>query len=168
MLQIRKARQDDVPLVALLIQKVVPLMRAEGNYQWDDRYPTQETFTEDVQIGQLWVALLDNTLCGVTAITTDQNPEYAEAGLDVSIKAIVPHRMAVHPDFRGKGVAKALMIEAEHEAKRNGVKFVRVDTNKNNKATQSLFPKLGYRFCGEVNFPLYPGQVFLCYEKKVE
>jgi len=44
---------------------------------------------------------------------------------------------------------------------------VRVDTNSENAATQRLFPKLGYRFAGEITLAFRPGLRFYCYERRV-
>jgi len=140
-------------------------MRAAGNFQWGDDYPNPEVFVNDIALKQLWVSEIDGQIAGVSAITTDQDPEYADAGWDITEPAIVTHRLAVNPDFQGKGVAKALMEQAEHVARFAGTHILRVDTNSENKATQALFPKLGYAFSGEITLAKRPGLKFLCYQK---
>ena len=35
-------------------------------------------------------------------------------------------------------------------------------------ATQRLFPRLGYRFAGEIGLAFRPGLRFFCYEKRLE
>lgn len=162
---IRLAVTADIPQIMQLVKKVVPLMRAAGNFQWGDDYPNPEVFAKDITLEQLWVALLEDQVVGVSAITTDQDPEYADAGWDITEKAIVTHRLAVDPDCQGKGIAKALMQQAEVVAKGRGIKILRVDTNSENKATQALFPKLGYTFSGEIGLAKRPGLRFFCYEK---
>ncbi|WP_343524629.1 GNAT family N-acetyltransferase [Pedobacter sp.] len=164
---IRLAVTEDIPPIMQLVRKVVPLMRAAGNFQWGDDYPNPEVFVNDITIGQLWVAELENEIVGVSAITTDQDPEYADAGWDITEKAIVTHRLAVDPDRQGKGIAKALMQQAEAVAQAAGVNILRVDTNSENKATQALFPKLGYTFSGEIGLAKRPGLRFFCYEKRL-
>ncbi|MBO9675844.1 MAG: GNAT family N-acetyltransferase [Sphingobacteriaceae bacterium] len=162
---IRLALTEDIPSIMQLVRKVVPIMRAAGNFQWGNDYPNPEVFANDITNGQLWVAELENEIVGVSAITTDQDPEYAEAGWDITEKAIVTHRLAVDPDWQGKGIAKALMQQAEEVAKAAGINILRVDTNSENKATQALFPKLGYTFSGEIGLAKRPGLRFFCYEK---
>ncbi|QNR84767.1 GNAT family N-acetyltransferase [Pedobacter riviphilus] len=162
---IRLAVTEDIPLIMQLVRKVVPLMRAAGNFQWGDDYPNPEVFANDIKIDQLWVAELENEIVGVSAITTDQDPEYADAGWDITEKAIVTHRLAVDPDQQGKGIAKALIQQAEVVAKTAGISILRVDTNSENKATQALFHKLGYTFSGEIGLAKRPGLRFFCYQK---
>ena len=89
-----------------LVRRVVPLMRASGNLQWDDEYPNAGVFERDVKLAQLWVAEIDGAIVGVAAITTDQEPEYAQVGWDITEPAVVVHRLAVDPAFRGQGVAR--------------------------------------------------------------
>lgn len=165
-MHIRRAKPEDLHEIMQLIHRVVPLMRESGNLQWDDDYPNLSVFESDLQKDLLWVEEVDRRIAGVAAITTDQYAEYADVGWDVSEKAIVVHRLAVDPEFRGRGVAAALMHQAELVAVEKGIQVLRVDTNTQNVATQKLFPKLGYIFAGEIGLGFRPGQRFFCYEKR--
>ncbi len=166
-LEIRPATELDIPAIMALIRTVVPLMIAAGNLQWDKHYPNPEAFLRDVELGQLWIAVMADTLVGVAAITTDQEPEYAQLGWDLSQPAIVTHRLAVDPDVRGKGIAAALLRQAETVARRRGIDILRIDTNTQNRVTQSLFPKLGYVLVGEISLSFREGLRFLCYENRL-
>jgi ribosomal protein S18 acetylase RimI-like enzyme len=164
-MQIRLATQDDLATLMALLRRVVPLMLAAGNHQWDVNYPNESVFERDVALAQLWVAEIESGIAGVAALTVDQEPEYAQADWDMSAKALVVHRLAVDPALRGVGVASALMKKAEEIALERKFAVVRVDTNTENTATQRLFPKLGYRLAGEIGLSMRPGLRFLCYEK---
>jgi ribosomal protein S18 acetylase RimI-like enzyme len=166
-MHIRKATSADIPSIMLIVRKVVPLMIAAGNYQWNDTYPSPEVFERDVALDQLWVAEIDGNIAGVSAITTDQDTGYADCGWDINETAIVIHRLAVDPDYRGRGIAEALLVEAEHEAIRRNILVLRIDTNTKNQATQKLFPKLGYLYAGEISLEFKPGLRFYCYEKRL-
>jgi ribosomal protein S18 acetylase RimI-like enzyme len=148
-----------------LVRRVVPLMLATGNRQWDDGYPNESVFERDIALAQLWIAEKEDGIAGVAALTMDQEPEYEQANWDMSAKALVVHRLAVDPAFRGAGVASVLMQKAEEVAVERKFAVVRVDTNTENAATQRLFPKLGYRFAGEIGLSMRPGLRFFCYEK---
>ncbi len=151
----------------VIIRRVVPAMRASGNLQWDDSYPNPEVFGRDMTLAQLWVTEDEGRITGVAAITTDQEPEYAGVGWDLTELAVVVHRLAVDPDFQGSGVATALMRQAEAVALERGIRVLRLDTNSRNEATQKLFPKLGYAFAGEIGLGFRPGLRFRCYEKRL-
>ncbi|WP_306598598.1 GNAT family N-acetyltransferase [Geothrix sp. 21YS21S-2] len=164
---VRLGHPEDVEPVMALVRRAVPLMRQAGNLQWDDTYPNAEVFAGDAAKGQLWIAEEDGQVAGMAAITEDQEPEYADAGLDPDEPAIVVHRLAVDPAFRGRGVAEALMLQAEEVARERGITALRLDTNTENEATRRLFPKLGYVLAGEIGLAFRPGRRFLCYEKRL-
>jgi GNAT superfamily N-acetyltransferase len=166
---VRPARPSDLPTLMALVRRVVPLMRAEGNLQWDDEYPNEQVFSADIDANQLWIAEPhEGALAGVAAITTDQSPEYADVGWDIHEAAIVVHRLAVDPAFRGAGIAAALMQQAETVARDRGITILRIDTGMQNAATQRLFQKLGYSLAGEISLNFRPGLRVLCYEKRLD
>jgi N-acetylglutamate synthase-like GNAT family acetyltransferase len=165
---IRAATLNDVPQIMQLIAAVVPLMNAAGNFQWDAAYPNAVVFENDIKLNQLWVADDNGNVAGVAAITTDQEPEYAAVGWDLSETAIVVHRLAVSIHHQGKGIAARLMQQAETEAIKRGISVLRIDTNSANKATRQLFPKLGYEYAGEIGLGFRPNLRFYCYEKRLD
>jgi len=162
---IRLAQLTDIPQIMTLIAEVVPQMIASGNFQWDSTYPNAAVFEQDIALTQLWVAEVDGSIAGLIAITTDQEAEYAGVGWDITEPAIVTHRLAVSANYRGQGIAAALLLQADEVAKTRGISKLRVDTNSANQATQRLFPKLGYTFAGEISLGFRPGMRFYCYEK---
>jgi len=164
---IRLATQEDIPALMALVRRVVLLMRAAGNLQWDEKYPNEAVFEQDIALTQLWISDIDGSIAGVAALTMDQEPEYAQVGWDLNERAIVVHRLAVDPVFRGAGVASALMQKAEELAVERSITVLRVDTNTQNAATQQLFPKLGYLLAGQIGLSIRPGLRFLCYEKRL-
>ncbi|GAB3915217.1 GNAT family N-acetyltransferase [Mucilaginibacter boryungensis] len=166
-MQIRVATLNDIPAIMQVIAEVVPQMRAVGNLQWDNTYPNPAVFEQDINVNQLWLADVAGEIAGVAAITTEQYPEYAQVGLDISETAIVVHRLAVSPRYKGQGIAVALMQQAEKEAIRRGIKFLRIDTNSQNTIAQNLFIKTGYVFAGEIGLEFRPGMRFYCYEKQL-
>jgi ribosomal protein S18 acetylase RimI-like enzyme len=166
-MQIRLATKDDLPSLMALVRRVVPLMRATGNLQWDETYPNEAVFQRDIELDQLWVVTVEGSIAAVAAVTMDQEPDYTQVGWDIEEPAIVVHRLAVDPAFRGQGAAGALMQKAEEVAVERGITVLRVDTNTQNEATQRLFPKLGYVLAGEINLGFRPGLRFLCYEKRL-
>ena len=167
-MQLRLATTADLSALTELLKRVVPLMQATGNYQWDDTYPNAAVFQVDIDAGDLWVAEIDGQVAGVAALTTKQEPEYAEVGWDLNELAIVTHRLAVDPRFQGQGVAIALLNQAEQVAEARGSRILRIDTNTRNQATQRLFPKLGYQFAGEIGLGFREGLRFYCYEKRLD
>ncbi len=168
MTTVRPATPADLPALAALLKRVIPQMNRAGNFQWDDHYPNEAVFSQDMAKDQLWVAEIDNQVAGVAALTEDQEPEYAQVGFDLNQRAIVTHRLAVDPAFQGKGVGLALLALAERLALERGIRFLRIDTNSENQVTQRLFPKAGYIYAGEITLGFRPGLRFLAYEKNLQ
>jgi ribosomal protein S18 acetylase RimI-like enzyme len=166
-MRIRLAAPEDLAALMALLRRVVPLMLATGNLQWDENYPDEAVFRRDIGLKQLWIAEIGADIAGLAAITMDQEPDYAQVGWDIDEPAIVVHRLAVDPGFRSAGVAVALMQKAEEVAIERSLSVLRVDTNTQNEATQRLFPKLGYQLAGEISLQLRPGLRFFCYEKRL-
>jgi len=162
---IRLGTLEDIELIMNLVREIVPVMRASGNFQWDDVYPNAGVFEKDVALKQLWVADMEGEIGGFSAITTDQEPEYANVGWDINEPAIVTHRLAVSIHYRRQGIGEALLKQAEIVAVAKGINILRIDTNSNNKATRLLFPKLGYEYAGEIGLSFRPNLRFYCYEK---
>ena len=168
-MRIRLATYDDLPQVVQVANKVVQLMQAEGNFQWDETYPCYEHFKADILETQLWVAVNeDEIIIGFAALTTAQPPEYADSGCDISIPSIVPHRLAVDPAFRRGGIAQLFFARAEQLAKERGFSYVRVDTNTANLAMRQVILKSGYKLKGEISLAVKAGSLrFFCFEKVI-
>jgi hypothetical protein len=74
-MRIRLATRDDLPALLELMRRVIPLMLASGNLQWDETYPNRAVFQRDIDLGQLWVADAETCIAGLAAITMDQEPD---------------------------------------------------------------------------------------------
>ena len=166
-MRVRPGRMEDLVAVMDLVRHVLPLMQASGNHQWDKEYPDDTVFERDVEHGQMWVAQIEEQIAGVAAITTEQAPEYADVGWDTAELAVVVHRLAVDPKFRGRGIAAALMVQAEVVASERQIPVLRVDTNVQNEAAQRLFLKLNHVLAGEIGLSFRPGLRVRCYEKRL-
>lgn len=163
---VRQAKTNDIESICGIIRQVVPLMNDHGNFQWNQDYPLYGDFEKDVANDELWVATCGNKIAGVIALSHEQPKEYFELEWDKSVQVLVPHRMAVHPDFRGYGIAKKLLQFAEDLALSYHINIIRVDTCTRNSATTKLFPSLGYIAIGEITLEgKPPDHKFMCYEK---
>jgi len=62
------------------------------------------------------------------------------------------NRIAVLPDHRRKGVASALIDEAEKFLKKKGAKVIAALIDKSNNASRKLFEKHGYSMIEEISY----------------
>ena len=177
-MQARRGTRDDIPAVMRIVHLVVPQMERQNNFQWGEKnsegvfYPNEAAFEQDCTDGTLWIVegtlpgSDESTVVGMAALTVDQPDEYGPAGLDLNLPAVVPHRMAVHPDMHGKGVANLLYTKAEDLAREIGWDRIRVDTCTRNGPMTGLIQKLGYTRYGEFTFPgKAEGLIFVAFEK---
>jgi len=159
-MNIRLANLTDVPAIMHLIAGVVPDMNAAGNFQWDSTYPNPAVFEKDIALNQLWLADIDGDIAGVAAITTDQEPEYAALGWDINEPAIVTHRLAVSVNHQGKGIAAALLQQADEVARSRGISKLRIDTNTQNRPLKSFFQNWATPMWAKLDLVLGPTCAF--------
>lgn len=56
--------------------------------------------------------------------------------------------LAVHPDFRGKGIARNLLIVSLREAIKRGIRLATLEVRANNQAAQDLYNDFGFVVSG--------------------
>lgn len=112
-------------------------------------------------------------IAGSIALThePEKEPDNGKWLIEASYEDIfVIHVLAVHPDFLRQGVASAMLRFAEEEAKRQGIKSIRLDVYEKNIAAIKAYEKCGYQFIDKVDIGLghYGLDLFSLYEKVVE
>ncbi|OLC53275.1 MAG: hypothetical protein AUH85_14555 [Chloroflexi bacterium 13_1_40CM_4_68_4] len=105
---------------------------------WSGNDYVPEVFDEWVgdRRGGLWLATLDDRPVGVAKLTLLGD---REAWL---------HGLRVHPRFRGRGVARALITHRLARAKALGARVARLDTTDDNFPIHRLMRQLGFRRAG--------------------
>lgn len=68
------------------------------------------------------------------------------------------NRLAVHPDFRAQGIAKALILHAESVLEQSGIFLIGALIEQDNIASRNLFDSLDYEQCTSL----------LYYRKKIQ
>jgi ribosomal protein S18 acetylase RimI-like enzyme len=63
-------------------------------------------------------------------------------------------RLAVVPEWQGRGLGRALAVEARRWAERRGLQMLSVNTQADNTASRRLYRSLGFAESGQV-FPVY-------------
>lgn len=167
------ANAEDVPHIMAIFRECIAKMASEGLYQWSDLYPNIEGIKEDIQAKALFMLKQDGDLLGVITLNEDQPEEYADVQwLEQNMteekknKALVVHRLAVHPKWQKQGIAFQLMQFAEIWAKDQGYQTIRLDTFSENKQAIAFYERLDYDRRGEVHFP-HKEPPFYCFEKVV-
>ncbi len=166
-LHIEPAQPQDVLGVMQIMALCTADMQRRGIDQWDDIYPNRELVAADLRAGSLFVAREDG-VC-VAAITLDemQPPQFLDLPWRCTTgRALVVHRLCVHPDWQGHGIARQLMDFAETFAAQHGFACIRLDAYPANPRAISLYQHRGYQRIGQVIFPRRKF-AFECFEKSI-
>lgn len=152
--EIRKARTEEIGEIMELIARCVQVMQAGGSDQWDDSYPNREIITQDIEHGTLYAYIDNGAVAGILVLDEHQNELYQSIKWSQKQgKALIMHRLAVHPEAQGKGIARKLIAYAEQYAREAGYSSIRLDTYTKNTPALALYPGLGYERRGEIFFP---------------
>ena len=161
---IRPAKILEIPEILGITKACMLHMRANGIFQWTEDYPSREAFVSDIENNGLYV-YEENTILAVIALCTKMHPAYKKVEwLTPNGNNTYVHRLAVHPRFQGRGIARRLMDFAEDTSKKDLRTSIRLDTFSKNPRNQRFYEARGYTRLGEVYFPTQSPHPFYCYE----
>ena len=162
---IRLAKKEEIPQILAVTAACGQEMIGRGIYQWNAEYPSKDAFLEDVKRKELYVLYKDNHLAGCITISTLKDEVYKPVKwLTPDSKHYYIHRLAIHPQNQGQGLARKLMDFAEGLAKINNISSIRLDTFSQNPRNQKFYEARGYQRLGNVYFPKQSEHPFYCYE----
>ncbi|GGW24745.1 GNAT family N-acetyltransferase [Arenibacter certesii] len=162
---IRLAKESDIPAILKLTAACAKAMADNGIYQWNESYPSQEAFGNDIQRGELFLLMENNHIVGTIVISTHMDQEYFSIPWSTPYhNNLYIHRLAVHPTHQKKGYGKLLMDYAENFARDNSAVSVRLDTFSKNERNNIFYKKRGYQEVGHIFFPKQSKYPFVCYE----
>ena len=162
---IRKANLAEIPEILDLTRACAHHMIERGILQWNDSYPNESQFIEDLNRDELYVLVQEEKLIGCIVITTLKDPEYETVEwLTPDGSNVYVHRLAVHPDYQGMGFAQQLMDHAERLAIEKQMRSIRLDTFSQNPRNQKFYEQRGYTKLGDIFLPNQSEYPFHCYE----
>jgi GNAT superfamily N-acetyltransferase len=141
-IEIRRAEPGDLPSVLELVRELEALQRP-----WRV-FPSRPTLVDE--IGRRYATTIDGAkdLLLVAALDGDVvGTAYAHVNVPSSIsdqRAVELSGVIVHPDHRGRGIARALTIEAARFARDRGVHRLTVRVFAQNEEGLKLWPALGF------------------------
>lgn len=147
-----------------LVDAVIKGLKNQGIDQWDEIYPDRSCMEKDLKSGELCLAIHNCAIVGSITLNTYQESAYASANWTLDRPAVI-HRLMVHPNFQGRGLAKTLMHWAESKARSEGLKSIRLDAFTANPNAMAFYQNLGYHRCGECRFRK---GIFALFEKSLD
>jgi GNAT superfamily N-acetyltransferase len=167
----RLAQPADLDRIMQIVADAQRFMAESGLDQWQDGYPQRELFVQDIEQDACRVCEADGRIAGMISLFFAAEADYAvvEGGnwLLGDIPYAAFHRVAVGADCRGGGIASRLISYCESLAREKGVKSLRGDTHRDNKAMRAMLEKNGFVHCGTIylNGVRSETTARVCYEK---
>lgn len=163
----RIATTKDLKDINRLTNIAKSIMEKDNNPQWDERYPKEEDFLNDIHQKNLYLYEFENKVAGYICINQSQADWYGQFSWPANIeKSYVIHRMAADPSVRG--VAQKMMTFAIDLARKGESSIMLTDTFSLNSRAQKLFKSFGFQFIGEYEtdeFPFDKNAPFYAYYK---
>lgn len=157
----RHAEAGDIPAIMEIVAYARKSLKRHGVDQWQGAYPNEESFLADIARGECYIVTHDGEAAGFFALSARPEASYdsiADGKWSGDMPYCVLHRAAVAQDYRGSGISQYIMKCVERLAAEQGIRCIRADTHKKNKAMQKLFRTCGYRYRGNVTLAGYePG-----------
>ncbi len=162
---LRKAKLEDLNLIAKMVRKAIEVMEEAGIFQWDELYPDEELLHKDILNNEMFLCEIDNQVASIFVLNQECDDEYADGNWQYkdSIYFVI-HRLCVNPDFQGRGIGSMTLQLIEEYLRNKGIECVRLDAFSKNPTALRMYEKLGYRRSGEI---YWRKGLFYLYEKKL-
>lgn len=151
---IHKVCKEDLSCVMEITSAAKKLLKSNGSLQWQQGYPNEQTFSNDVKNGNLYGLYEDNELKGYGAYILGKDLNYVEIEgqwkIPANDKDMAIHRVAVEPNSHGKNYGVKILQFGIQHAKKFGCLTVKVDTHKKNIPMQKCITKSGFIYRGIV------------------
>ncbi len=145
---IRKATTYDLTGILSVIDEAKARIRTTGSPQWQNGYPNEQIFLNDISQEALFVYEIEGVIVGVMAIYPyEKTYDVIEGNWLNDEDYVVIHRIAVSNYFVGKGITKKMFDYAFDYFKSNNM---RIDTHELNQAMINYLIKDGFVLCGKI------------------
>ena len=152
-LSYRKAVIDDLPSVMAITQDARDVLKKRGIDQWQGIYPTQDDFIPNIENGECYIAFHGDEAVGFFCLVKGIDPYYGsitDGKWTEGLEYCSFHRLAVKAAYRGSGISEYIFKCADEVCRSYGLRCIRADTHKKNKAVQRLLKDSGYKYRGNV------------------
>lgn len=146
---LRRAQLQDLPAIMKIIDDAKELLKKNGSPQWQNGYPNQENFTQDIAMQTNWILINDNKVVATATLQLTPEPTYRNITQGQWQQPDEPyatiHRVAISSNYRGQGLSKLLFSNLLTVGQMQGIKNFRVDTHRSNKAMQHIAENFNFK-----------------------
>lgn len=146
---LRRAQLQDLTAIMKIIDDAKELLKKNGSPQWQNGYPDQETFTQDIVMQTNWILINDNKVVATATLQLTPEPTYRNITQGQWQQPDEPyatiHRVAISSNYRGQGLSKLLFSNLLTVGQMQGIKNFRVDTHRSNKAMQHIVENFNFK-----------------------
>ena len=150
-MEFRQANISDLNQIVEIIELSKKYLKETKVDQWQDGYPSKEDLRRDIESGNSYVLTNKDEIVATTVISLDGESTYNSIFNGEWItndEYIVMHRVAVHDKYKGKGIFKELIKEAESLALNKGIFRIKIDNQRANISMQGAVVKNDFKRCG--------------------
>lgn len=134
----RLAQTSDLPGLTELLADAQRQMQQAGITQWNPRYPNPETLQADIDQQLLW-------LYG--------RQQHAAITLTLADNTLQLHRLMVHSECRGRGLATQILQDLIAVAASRDLTGLQITTNHTNRPMMHLLEKADFQLTREFLVP---------------
>lgn len=168
-MEFRQANISDLDQIVEIIELSKKYLKETKVDQWQDGYPAKEDLRRDIESGNSYVLTNKDEIVATTVISLDGESTYNSifnGEWIINEEYIVMHRVAVHDKYKGKGIFKELIKEAESLALNKGISSIKIDTHRDNISMQRALVKNNFKRCGIIY--LEDGSERIAFEKVIK
>jgi GNAT superfamily N-acetyltransferase len=166
-MEIIQAQDTDLIEILYLLRVCILDMNQNGLQHWNSVYPGPDIIQKDLSRSSIYL-MKDKGVCkGMVTLDAEEPDDYK--GIPWTSEARKPlfiHRMAVHPNWQGQGIAGELMAFAEEFARKNSYDAIRIDVFSDSVHARNLCLKNSFNEAGTF-LSFFQQQPFICYDKKI-
>ncbi|MDD1400109.1 GNAT family N-acetyltransferase [Limosilactobacillus reuteri] len=146
---LRRTQLQDLTAIMKIIDDAKELLKKNDSPQWQNGYPDQETFTQDIVMQTNWILINDNKVVATATLQLTPEPTYRNITQGQWQQPDEPyatiHRVAISSNYRGQGLSKLLFSNLLTVGQMQGIKNFRVDTHRSNKAMQHIAENFNFK-----------------------
>lgn len=165
---LRKTRQEEINKVLKIIDEAKETLKKNNINQWQNGYPNKDVILNDIKKSESYVLDHDGEIIGTTALSFNGEKTYDKIyegkWLSNGAYAVI-HRIAVVKIEGLKGIGTEILKKSEEICLSKGIRNIKIDTYKDNKAMQGLLLKNNYEYCGVIY--LEDGSKRIAFEKEI-